>query len=438
MAIRLGDDAPDFTADSTEGPISFHDWKGDSWAVLFSHPKDFTPVCTTELGRVAALKPEFDKRNTKVIGLSVDGVSDHEKWSQDITDVTGSSLNFPLLADPDKKVADLYDMIHPNASDTTTVRSVFVIGADNKVKLTLTYPASTGRNFDELLRVIDSLQLTAKHKVATPADWKNGEDVIIVPAVSDEDAKVAFPDGWDAKKPYLRVVKQPELTSSLRGDAHGEGVGLAPARLRESELGETALRLGHARRGVGLPPGRRRGRAGEADQGLRDAVLGGVGGGDHLIEGGGRGGAIATAGERQAARDPGRDPIQVAGAVMRVDLVGLGQGLIDGAARGVREGERRLQVGVDLGQQPLLQVGEPGHRPVDVAGLQAMQRQGGRALGVADDDLVHVDRRSRERRQQLLAALRVAHLHRGAHARHRGHGPLALGRAPIPRAGPPR
>ncbi len=209
MAIRLGDDAPDFTADSTDGPISFHDWKGDSWAVLFSHPKDFTPVCTTELGRVASLKPEFDKRNVKVVGLSVDGVADHERWSQDITDVTGSSLNFPLLADPDRKVADLYDMIHPNASDTMTVRSVFVVGPDNKVKLTLTYPASTGRNFDELLRVIDSLQLTAKHKVATPADWKNGEDVIIVPAVSDEDAKAAFPDGWDAKKPYLRVVKQP-------------------------------------------------------------------------------------------------------------------------------------------------------------------------------------------------------------------------------------
>ena len=209
MAIRLGDDAPDFTADSTEGEIKFHEWKGDSWAVLFSHPKDFTPVCTTELGRVASLKPEFDKRNVKVIGLSVDGVADHEKWSQDITDVTGSSLNFPLLADPDRKVADLYDMIHPNASDTMTVRSVFVIGADNKVKLTLTYPASTGRNFDELLRVIDSLQLTAKHKVATPADWKNGEAVIIVPAVSDEDAKAQYPDGWETRKPYLRVVKQP-------------------------------------------------------------------------------------------------------------------------------------------------------------------------------------------------------------------------------------
>ncbi len=209
MAIRLGDDAPDFSADSTEGTINFHEWKGDSWAVLFSHPKDFTPVCTTELGRVASLKPEFDKRNVKVVGLSVDGVAEHEKWSQDITDVTGSSLNFPLLADPERKVADLYDMIHPNANDTLTVRSVFVIGPDNKVKLTLTYPASTGRNFDELIRVIDSLQLTAKHKVATPADWKAGEDVIIVPAVSDEDAKVAFPDGWDAKKPYLRVVKQP-------------------------------------------------------------------------------------------------------------------------------------------------------------------------------------------------------------------------------------
>ena len=209
MAIRLGDEAPDFTADSTDGPIHFHDWKGDSWAVLFSHPKDFTPVCTTKLGRVASLKPEFDKRNVKVVGLSVDGVAEHERWSQDITDVTGSSLNFPLLADPDRKVADLYDMIHPNANDTLTVRSVFVIGPDNKVKLTLTYPASTGRNFDEILRVIDSLQLTANHKVATPADWKSGEDVIIVPAVSDEDAKVAFPGGWETKKPYLRVVKQP-------------------------------------------------------------------------------------------------------------------------------------------------------------------------------------------------------------------------------------
>jgi alkyl hydroperoxide reductase subunit AhpC len=209
MAIRLGDDAPDFSAESTEGTINFHEWKGDSWAVLFSHPKDFTPVCTTELGRVAALKPAFDQRNVKVVGLSIDGVEEHHRWSQDITDVTGSSLNFPLLADPDRTVANLYDMIHPNANDTQTVRSVFVISPDNKVKLTLTYPASTGRNFDELLRVIDSLQLTAEHKVATPADWKAGEDVVIVAAMSDEDAKVAFPDGWNAKKPYLRMVKQP-------------------------------------------------------------------------------------------------------------------------------------------------------------------------------------------------------------------------------------
>jgi thioredoxin-dependent peroxiredoxin len=209
MAIRLGDDAPDFTAETTEGTLNFYDWKGDSWAVLFSHPKDFTPVCTTELGRVAGLKPEFDKRNTKVIGLSVDPTDSHGNWAQDIKDVTGHELNFPLIADSDKKVSDLYDMIHPNASDTLTVRSVFVVGPDNKVKLTLTYPASTGRNFDELLRVIDSLQLTAGYSVATPADWKDGEDVIIVPAVSDEDAKEKFPKGWDAKKPYLRVTPQP-------------------------------------------------------------------------------------------------------------------------------------------------------------------------------------------------------------------------------------
>jgi alkyl hydroperoxide reductase subunit AhpC len=209
MSIRLGDDAPNFTAETTDGPVDFYDWKGDSWAVLFSHPKDFTPVCTTELGRVAALKPEFDRRNVKVIGLSVDPLDSHQAWKQDITDVTGSELNFPLIADDDRKVADLYDLIHPNASDTTTVRSVFVIGPDNKVKLTLTYPASTGRNFDELLRVIDSLQLTATHKVATPADWNQGEDVIIVPAVSDEEAKERFPAGWETKKPYLRVTKQP-------------------------------------------------------------------------------------------------------------------------------------------------------------------------------------------------------------------------------------
>lgn len=209
MAIRLGDDAPNFTAETTEGQLDFHDWKGDSWAVLFSHPKDFTPVCTTELGRVAALKPEFDRRNVKILGLSVDPLDSHQSWAQDIDDVTGSKLNFPLIADSDRKISDLYDMIHPNALETLTVRSVFVIGPDNKVKLTLTYPASTGRNFDELLRVIDSLQLTANHSVATPADWANGEDVIIVPALSDEEAKERFPDGWDAKKPYLRVTKQP-------------------------------------------------------------------------------------------------------------------------------------------------------------------------------------------------------------------------------------
>jgi alkyl hydroperoxide reductase subunit AhpC len=209
MAIRLGDEAPDFTADTTEGTLNFHEWKGDSWAVLFSHPKDFTPVCTTELGRVAGLKPEFDKRNTKVIGLSVSPLDSHREWATDIAEVTGNELNFPLIADPDRKVADLYDMVHPNADDTATVRSVFVIGPDNKVKLTLTYPASTGRNFDELLRVIDSLQLTAGYSVATPSDWKHGEDVIIVPAVSDEDAKTKFPKGFEAKKPYLRMTPQP-------------------------------------------------------------------------------------------------------------------------------------------------------------------------------------------------------------------------------------
>jgi alkyl hydroperoxide reductase subunit AhpC len=209
MAVRLGDEAPDFTAETTEGRISFHDWKGRHWAVLFSHPRDFTPVCTTELGTLAGLKAEFDKRNTKVIGLSVDGLGDHARWTEDIREVTGHALNFPLIADPDRRVADLYDMIHPNASDTATVRSVFIVGADNKVKLTLTYPASTGRNFTELLRVIDSLQLTAKHAVATPADWKQGEPVIIVPSVSDEDAKTRFPKGFVAKKPYLRVTAHP-------------------------------------------------------------------------------------------------------------------------------------------------------------------------------------------------------------------------------------
>jgi alkyl hydroperoxide reductase subunit AhpC len=210
MTLQLGDDAPDFTAETTDGPISFHKYLGTGWGVLFSHPKDFTPVCTTELGRVAALKPEFDKRNTKVVGLSVDPLDSHRSWVNDIKETQGHALNFPLIADSDKKVANLYGMIHPNASDTFTVRSVFVIGPDKKVKLTLTYPASTGRNFDEILRVIDSLQLTAKHKVATPSDWKQGEDVIIVPSVSDADAKTAFPGGWKTLRPYLRLVPLPK------------------------------------------------------------------------------------------------------------------------------------------------------------------------------------------------------------------------------------
>ena len=209
MAIRLGDAAPDFTADTTEGSISFHEWKGDSWAVLFSHPKDFTPVCTTELGYTARLAEEFASRNVKVIGLSCDTVEDHIAWSQDIEDTQGISPNFPMIGDADRTVADLYDMIHPNASDTMTVRSVFVIGPDNTVKLTITYPASTGRNFDEVLRVVDSLQLTATKKVATPVNWQHGDDVIIVPALSNEEAAELFPDGWDEQKPYLRVVSQP-------------------------------------------------------------------------------------------------------------------------------------------------------------------------------------------------------------------------------------
>jgi thioredoxin-dependent peroxiredoxin len=209
MALRLGDEAPDFTADTTEGSINFYDYLGSGWGVLFSHPKDFTPVCTTELGAVAKLKPEFEKRGVKVIGLSVDGLDNHKGWSADIEETQGVKLNFPVIADADHKVSDLYDMIHPNANDTLTVRSVFIIGADKKVKLIITYPASTGRNFDEILRVIDSLQLTANYQVATPVNWKEGEDVIIVPAVSDEDAKAKFPKGWKTLKPYLRVTPQP-------------------------------------------------------------------------------------------------------------------------------------------------------------------------------------------------------------------------------------
>ena len=210
MALQLGDTAPDFTQESTEGPIDFHKWAGDSWVVLFSHPKDYTPVCTTELGYTAGLKDEFGKRNVKVLGLSVDSVADHEGWSKDIEETQGRKVNFPMLADADRKVSTLYDMIHPNADDTLTVRSVFVIDPNKKVRLTITYPASTGRNFDEILRVIDSLQLTEHHKVATPVNWKSGDKVIIVPALSNEDAKGLFPGGWDEQKPYLRYVPDPK------------------------------------------------------------------------------------------------------------------------------------------------------------------------------------------------------------------------------------
>jgi alkyl hydroperoxide reductase subunit AhpC len=210
MSLQLNDDAPNFVAESTEGKIDFYQWLGNSWAVFFSHPKDFTPVCTTELGVVAKLKPEFDKRNVKVIGLSVDGLGNHDKWASDIKETQGYKPNFPIIADENRKVSDLYGMIHPKANDTLTVRSVFVIGPDKKIKLILTYPASAGRNFDEILRVIDSLQLTANFKVATPANWKRGEDVIISGTVSDEDAKKLFPQGWKTVKPYLRTVKQPK------------------------------------------------------------------------------------------------------------------------------------------------------------------------------------------------------------------------------------
>lgn len=210
MAIRLGDIAPDFTAETTAGIVRFHEWIGDGWAVLFSHPRDYTPVCTTELGAAARLKPEFDRRNVKIIGLSVDPLDSHAGWARDIEETQGAALNFPVIADADRKISDLYDMIHPNASDTFTVRSVFVVGPDKKIKLTLTYPASTGRNFDELLRVIDSLQLTAEYSVATPANWRDGDDVIIVPSISDEQAKEKFPKGFQAVKPYLRITPQPD------------------------------------------------------------------------------------------------------------------------------------------------------------------------------------------------------------------------------------
>lgn len=218
MALQLGDVAPDFEADTTEGRIKFHDYLGDSWGVFFSHPKDFTPVCTTELGSVARMKHEFDKRNAKLIGISVDSVEDHQRWKNDIKDVTGAAVNYPMIGDTELAVAKLYGMIHPNATgnakgrtaaDNATVRNVFVIGPDKKIKLIITYPMSTGRNFDEILRVIDSLQLTAKSSVATPANWKQGEDVIILTSVTDEAAKEKFPGGWKTLKPYLRLVPQP-------------------------------------------------------------------------------------------------------------------------------------------------------------------------------------------------------------------------------------
>ncbi|MGH8583760.1 MAG: peroxiredoxin [Gammaproteobacteria bacterium] len=219
MPLRIGEEAPNFTAQTTQGQVNFHDWIGEGWAILFSHPKDFTPVCTTELGYMAGLQSEFAKRNCKIIGLSVDSVEDHQAWSKDIEETQGHAVRYPMIGDTDLMVAKLYDMIHPNASggakqrtaaDNATVRSVFLIGPDKKVKAMITYPMSTGRNFDEVLRILDSIQLTAKHKVATPVNWKPGEDVIIVPAVSDEEAKQKFPAGWKAPKPYLRIVPQPK------------------------------------------------------------------------------------------------------------------------------------------------------------------------------------------------------------------------------------
>jgi alkyl hydroperoxide reductase subunit AhpC len=219
MPLRINDTAPNFDARTTEGTISFHDWIGDSWAILFSHPKDFTPVCTTELGYVARLKPEFERRNCKVIGLSVDPVENHERWAADIEETQGHAVNYPMIGDPELKVAKLYDMLPADsgdssegrtAADNATVRTVYIIGPDKKIKLTLTYPMSTGRNFDEVLRVLDSMQLTARHQVATPVNWQPGDDVIIVPAVADDAAREKFPNGWNAPRPYLRIVPQPE------------------------------------------------------------------------------------------------------------------------------------------------------------------------------------------------------------------------------------
>jgi len=211
MTIRLGDTAPDFTAETTEGTIDFHQWLGDSWGILFSHPKDYTPVCTTELGRVANLKGEFEKRNVKVIAVSVDPLESHKGWIKDINETQSCTMNYPIIADPDRNVATIYGMIHPNALDNLTVRSVFIVGPDKKVKLQLTYPASTGRNFDEIIRVIDSLQLTANYQVATPADWKQGDDCVVVPAIKTEDIPAKFPKGFKEVKPYLRMTPQPDL-----------------------------------------------------------------------------------------------------------------------------------------------------------------------------------------------------------------------------------
>jgi alkyl hydroperoxide reductase subunit AhpC len=219
MALHINEEAPNFTAETTEGTINFHEWIGNGWAILFSHPKDFTPVCTTELGYMARLKGEFDKRNCKVMGLSIDPVTDHKNWAKDIEETQGHAVNYPIIGDFDLKVAKLYDMIHPDvagssvgrtAADNQTVRSVFMVGPDKKIKLMLTYPMTTGRNFDEVLRVLDSMQLTAKHQVATPVNWKHGDDVIIVTSVSDEDAKKKYPQGWKALRPYLRLVSQPK------------------------------------------------------------------------------------------------------------------------------------------------------------------------------------------------------------------------------------
>jgi len=218
MSLHIGDEAPNFTADTTQGPINFHEWIGDKWAILFSHPKDFTPVCTTELGYMAKIQPDFEKRGCKILGLSIDSADDHKRWAVDIEETQGAAPNYPIIGDRDLKVAKLYDMIHPNATsdkprtaaDNATIRSVFVVGPDKKIKLILTYPMSTGRNFDEVLRVLDSLQLTAKHQVATPVNWKPGDDVIIVNSVSDEQAKAKYPGGWKAPRPYMRIVPQPK------------------------------------------------------------------------------------------------------------------------------------------------------------------------------------------------------------------------------------